>query len=791
MFDRVLRRRKLDSAQAIRWLKVGLRLRPMISRADALRDAGRHREAADAYEQALRVAPWHAGLKVQCGNMLKDIGRIDDALKWYEAAIADRPEDAEIHLQKGHALKLAGRRTGALAAYRRVLAIDPTNRHASWEMIQAGEADEQARGIVAQAAGHGLETMLTMAAEVEAMRRKLAEIAAELPDVASFTAFPKAAYSLFRQIYDVPPPPADSIVDGRPMLIVADASGLDAEGLHGLLSSILGQSFKNWRAIVIGVDAGLAIAVERVARADPRLQLASSAAGGGGAAIRLAREAAADFAVLPAPGARLHPHCLAWFAAGFAASEAAILTCDEEWRQAGERDPTGFDARGCHDPEMLLQGNVWGDTVAIRGSALASLDLADGGTTSSSNRTDPALADGSFAISDLLLTATRAQLSLGHVPFPLVSFEADDATRDDKGRAARSGHRRAVERHLRELGLTERVELSGGTLEERLRLRWLPDSTGRSITVIVPTRDNAGDCQAFVESLFEKASRPETVDCLIIDNGTRSQPDLDRLEALAARPRVRVKRDDGPFNWSHINNAGARASDAAILVFANDDMAMLTAGWDETLRGLLARDHVGAVGAKLLYPDDTVQHAGILFGWKGSVIHDGLYEPADAGGPSDRWQKTRQVSAVTGAFLAIRRQDFAALGGFDAAQLPIGYSDVDFCLKLREAGRAILFTPDIALHHHESKSRGLDHLDAERAARSRAERRVIETRWGRALFSRDFTLSPLWVDATLPFRLISFPSPERGVQFLHCSATIGRVRRAGETTVSCEYPPDV
>lgn len=130
------------------------------------------------------------------------------------------------------------------------------------------------------------------------------------------------------------------------------------------------------------------------------------------------------------------------------------------------------------------------------------------------------------------------------------------------------------------------------------------------------------------------------------------------------------------------------------------------------LRGLLEREDVGAVDARLLYDADTVQHAGVIFGWKGSVIHDGLFEAADAPGSACRWQVTRAVGAVTGAFLATRRDRFLGLGRFDAAALSVAYSDIDYALKLRATGLKVLWTSAISPYHHESKTRNLDYTDA-------------------------------------------------------------------------------
>jgi hypothetical protein len=232
------------------------------------------------------------------------------------------------------------------------------------------------------------------------------------------------------------------------------------------------------------------------------------------------------------------------------------------------------------------------------------------------------------------------------------------------------------------------------------------------------------------------------------------------LERLSAVDGVKVVRMDEPFNWSRLNNRGAALSDAQILVFANDDMVMLSDGWDRRLRGLLERPEIGIVGTLLIYPDDTMQHAGILLGWPAISEHDGRYEPVSNPGPASRWRVTRAVSAVTGAFLAVGRTAFESAGGFDETALPVAYADIDFALKVRARGLKVLWTPSIGLRHYESKSRGLDHLDPEKRARNEAERRVMEERWGAAL-QVDPGVNPIWHPATLPFRLISSPPRQR------------------------------
>ena len=253
---------------------------------------------------------------------------------------------------------------------------------------------------------------------------------------------------------------------------------------------------------------------------------------------------------------------------------------------------------------------------------------------------------------------------------------------------------------------------------------------------------------------------PDALRIVIVDNGSQQAETHRILQELETKIQAQILAMDEPFNWSRLNNRAVQVVNSPLLVFANDDMVMLSEKWDERVRGLLERPEIGAVGARLLYPDDTMQHAGVLFGWKGSVIHDGLYQSCREPGPASRWHVSRAVGAVTGAFLATRRDAFLTHRGFDELYLAISYSDIDYALKLRASGLKILWTPEITLYHHESKTRGLDHLDPEKSARDAAERTVMETRWGAAMLA-DPSVNPVWHMAALPFSLLSAPSQFR------------------------------
>lgn len=262
------------------------------------------------------------------------------------------------------------------------------------------------------------------------------------------------------------------------------------------------------------------------------------------------------------------------------------------------------------------------------------------------------------------------------------------------------------------------------------------------ILVVIPTRDEAEMLSRAVQTLRDRATDPAQIDVLILDNRSRDAATPPALAALASEPGVTVLAHDEPFNWSRCNNRGVATGRQEILVFANNDIEMQTSGWDDRLRRWLGREGVGVVGARLLYPDGGLQHAGILLGaWAGRPIHDGQRPPVEPDGPLARWRRSRPVAAVTGALMACTRQTFEAVGGFDE-RLAIAYNDIDFCLKARRAGLSVIYAADIEAIHHESRTRGFND-NPEKVAWDDAELADMHARWGEALF-HDPGYNPQW-----------------------------------------------
>jgi tetratricopeptide (TPR) repeat protein len=279
-----------------------------------------------------------------------------------------------------------------------------------------------------------------------------------------------------------------------------------------------------------------------------------------------------------------------------------------------------------------------------------------------------------------------------------------------------------------------------------------PDTT--RITAIVPTRNGGAMLKDCLETLRANAADPALLDILVIDNG----PD-DRTTLPQPNPGLTVLRNDTPFNWSLLNNAGAAARPNPLLLFMNDDVTMTTQGWDRTLRHHLARPEIGAVGARLLYPDGTLQHGGIVFGPGGRAEHEGVAAIGVSPDIAARWTTRRRVAAVTGAFLACRQATFNAVGGFDAAHFPIWFNDIDFCLKLREAGLFILYEPAITATHHESRTLSAQPHDTARQAIWDDSLKSLRDRWGEAL-TIDPGFNPHFARTCRPFELMMEPSTE-------------------------------
>lgn len=257
------------------------------------------------------------------------------------------------------------------------------------------------------------------------------------------------------------------------------------------------------------------------------------------------------------------------------------------------------------------------------------------------------------------------------------------------------------------------------------------------ISIIIPTKDKVNVLKTCIESVL-KRTRYQNYEIIIVDNQSQEQKTFDYYKKLETDPRIRILTYDKPFNFSAMNNFAVSHAEGEHLVLLHNDIEVRSEEWLSAMLEHSQRRGVGAVGAKLLYPNNTVQHAGIILGIIGNPPvggHAHRHLPASHPGYFGRASHIANVSAATAACLMIPKQVFGEVGGFDES-LAVAFNDVDLCLKIRERGYLIVYTPYAKLYHHESLSRGYEDTP-EKKARFTREVRYIRERWGKVIDSGD------------------------------------------------------
>ena len=263
--------------------------------------------------------------------------------------------------------------------------------------------------------------------------------------------------------------------------------------------------------------------------------------------------------------------------------------------------------------------------------------------------------------------------------------------------------RRVLERALRATGATVHDGLLPGTYHVRHPL----PTPAPLVSIIVPTRDKLPVLQACVDSLRDRTAYAHW-ELLIVDNASREPDTLAWLAEVERDRRIRVLRDPRPFNYSALNNSAVTRAAGEVIVLLNNDVEIIEPRWLDELVGHAMRPGIGAVGARLLYPNGMVQHAGVVLGIGGVAGHVHRYLGGEDPGYMMRAMVTQNFSVVTAACLAVRKQIYLEMGGLDEQDLRVAFNDVDFCLKLVRAGYRNVYTPFARLVHHESLSRGHD-----------------------------------------------------------------------------------
>lgn len=393
--------------------------------------------------------------------------------------------------------------------------------------------------------------------------------------------------------------------------------------------------------------------------------------------------------------------------------DAQALYSDSDTNGAQGRHHPEF--RGDWNPALFLAQDYWGPLRALRRDAV--------------QRALQAPLSPHAPLADLTLRVTESVRSqqITHIARVLYHRHGAAAPAATADAPAIAHHAEIVQAHLTRKGINAKAAPG----EHGVHVRYaLPDPPPLA-TLIIPTRNGLSLMRQCIGSIQEKTTYPR-YEIIIMDNGSDDPEALAWFEEIARTPNIRVVRDDSPFNYSALNNRAAALANGEILVLVNNDIEVISPDWLEEMIGHAVQPDVGAVGARLWYPNDTLQHGGVVLGIRGVAAH--AHGPLARGEPGylGRAHLTQNYSAVTAACLAVRKSLFDSVGGLNERDLTVAFNDIDFCLRLAAAGYRNVWTPHAELYHHESVSRGTED-NPQKRARFAAEVHYMKVRWGATL----------------------------------------------------------
>ncbi len=491
------------------------------------------------------------------------------------------------------------------------------------------------------------------------------------------------------------------------------------------VDSVTAQTYQNWELILVddaGKDAAVAASMKRLALAEPRIRVFTLAKNGGisAATNRALAEARGEVIGFFDHDDVLDPFALEAMLRARAASGAKLLYSDEDKiNAAGHVSEPNF--KPDFNYRLLLDQNY-----------ICHFVIADAGLVRQSGGFE-ARYDGAQDHEFLLrLTETLHAHEIHHVPEILyhwrISKTSTAGSALAKPKAALAGEA-AVAAHLKRRNLPAKVTRRGGRTCYRTKFEFKDDP---GVSILIPFRDHIELTRACVKAI-RAHTKGVKYEIILLDNWSQSVEAEKFCAEQANQPETRVLRIAEPFNYSRINNLGAKAAKHPFLLLLNNDVFVSHPDWLRVLLNeALADPSVGAVGGKLLYPNGTVQHAGVVVGVGGIAEHAFRGIAGDAPGYLARAISAAQTGAVTAACMLVRRSAFERVGGFDEAELRVAFNDVDLCVKLREAGYRVIFTPDCVAEHRESLSRG-DDFDEGKLSRFMLENEVMQARWGDVL----------------------------------------------------------
>ncbi len=553
---------------------------------------------------------------------------------------------------------------------------------------------------------------------------------------------PESVYRDWIEQYDTVTDADRTVIDAaiaqfrrRPRIsVLVPTFNSDERLLREMIGSMRAQFYANWE-LCIADDASTDESVRRVLREeaarDDRIKLALRDINGhiseaSNSALALA---SGEYVALLDHDDLLPPHALYMVARYLDLHpDARMLYSDEDkLTPEGERSAPFF--KPDWNPLLFLTRNIFSHLGVFETALVREVGGFRKGFEGSQ--------DYDLALRCLERCGNDRVVHIPHVLYHWRIVPGSTAGSADEKPYALMAAQRAVQEHLQRLGINATVDIQpdGPRL---LRVRYAVPQPQPLVSIVIPTRDGLQLTRQCIESIFNKTLY-RNYEIILVDNGSVEAQTLAYFNELAQRPNVTVIRDDSPFNFSALNNRAASIAKGTYLCLLNNDIEVISPDWLNEMVGLAAQPGAGAIGARLWYPNDTVQHAGVLLGLGGIAGHLHLGARRGYAGYFGRAVAAQNLSVVTAACLVVRKSTYDLVGGL-AEELAVAFNDVDFCLRLIEAGYRNAWTPHADLYHYESASRGSD-MDPRKYQRFVSEVRWMEERWG-ALLAHDPAYNP-------------------------------------------------
>ncbi|GHD53637.1 hypothetical protein GCM10017083_30220 [Thalassobaculum fulvum] len=530
----------------------------------------------------------------------------------------------------------------------------------------------------------------------------------------------------------------------KPLLsVIMPTYNTDPEVLDKAIRSVRDQLYPNWE-LCIADDASTRedtrATIRRHAAEDDRIKVVFREKNGHiSAASNSALDlATGEFVVLLDHDDELTRHALYMIAneLNFHPNADVIYSDEDKIDEAGETDQPY--CKPDWSPDMFLAQNYLNHVTAHRRSLVEEVGRFRLGFEGSQD----------YDLALRIIERIRPE-NIRHIPFILYHWRAVSGSVADTEEAkdyALDAARRAIREHLERSKIDAEVVAGADTYSHRV-VYALPKQKPL-VSLIVPTRNRADILKLCVDGIRENNDY-ENWEMILVDNGSDEAESLAYFETLAEDQRITVLRDDGPFNYSRLNNRAARKANGEILGLLNNDIEPINRDWLTEMVRQVLQPGVGAVGAKLYYPNDTLQHGGVIVGLGGVAGHFDKRLPREKRGYFGRAAIVNNFSAVTAACLLTPKKVWDEVEGLDEHHLAVAFNDVDLCLKIRKAGYRIVWTPYAELYHHESVSRGVD-TAPEKMERFAAEVRTMQERWNTRLEADPFYNPNLTLDYERP-----------------------------------------